>query len=511
MIVSPFPIPHKRVVFTRESEEGTLYYLDGSQEPFKYMLEPFYQYYCGTDLVTRNGTSIFNLNNSYTYFYIENGLVRLGFNKFNARLYLSKWDIITKQWIPTHYFHMQDGTKFGLGEYGDDKITITAGTDTRFTIWRGHPYIMIQHPNDDIFIDTNFNYAYSDKVNGDPYEYPLIHSFLNTDNLLPECIGSTKIDYKCISIDDDVITAGTDHTITVDVDTATTNSTQELKADIIPATTDGTVHYIVDGVDVGEASYPFKVNHTWRSNGTHTIQAVFTGDEDDNIAISEPLTINVDVPDPARGTNADNGADFSENNPTGKYKLVYIGETQFTYKDKKKWGVMLTRGGVPAYNMLVEMQLPTGHTVTKHTDAEGKAWVENYDIDFIPGKYHLGGRFYENWSNGNVVSGKVLCEAIKSAVIKQATPKFTHNADKCKVSKGKDLVVKLRGVDSTGLEDKKITYTIGGGAKKTKTTNSKGNIHIPCNSVGNMKIHLSFTGSVRYKAHKDTINVKVVK
>ena len=63
LLVSPFPIPHKTLVFTRESEEGTIYYYTG-EEPYKYMLEPYYQYHCGCDLVTADGISIFDLNNN---------------------------------------------------------------------------------------------------------------------------------------------------------------------------------------------------------------------------------------------------------------------------------------------------------------------------------------------------------------------------------------------------------------------------------------------------------------
>lgn len=62
---SPFPIPKKEVVFTRESEERTIYYLTGL-DSFKYHIEPVYQYLFGTDLMTREGTSIFNLSNIHT-------------------------------------------------------------------------------------------------------------------------------------------------------------------------------------------------------------------------------------------------------------------------------------------------------------------------------------------------------------------------------------------------------------------------------------------------------------
>lgn len=496
LIVSPFPIPRKKLVFTRESEEGTIYYFN-DEEPFKYLLEPYYQYHCGCDLVTREGTSLFNLNNSYSRYYIENGLVRFGFNKFNGNLSLAKWDNVSKGWITTHYFHIDEDTKFSLKSYSDDKIVIQAGTDTYFTIWRGHPYIMINHPNDTISINSKFNYAFTDKLNDEEYPFPVVFSFLNTDNLLPACIGGKTLDYDCITIDDDSITPGTNHTITLDIpETITAEESATITAVLDPVTNDGAVHFILDGVDVHTANTPFVWNYEYPAIGDHTLQAVYVGDDDDNIAFTDKIAINVQAPEPREGSYADEGTPQAETNK-GKYHLTIVSAPKvMTYKDKSEVVLQLTRGQEPMRDMPIELQLPTGHTVTKYTNVNGQVSVVNYDTDYVPGRYQWGGRFYDNIDADH--NGKVLLRALKWIEVEKATPSFHHNAKDFTVKKGNSLIIKLKGVEDN-LTGKKITYTINGGSRKTKTTNENGNIHIACNSVGIMNIKVSFGGSTRYK------------
>lgn len=517
-IVSPFPVPHKRVVFTRESEEGTIYYMN-DEEPFKYRLEPFYQYHCGTDLTTHDGISIFDLNNSYTRFYIDNGLVRLGFNKYNARLTLAKWDIVAKQWITTHHFQMSVDTKFSVESYSDDKITIKAGSNTLFTIYRGHPYIVIKQA-DNIRILSDFNYAYGDLVDNRKYEYPVISSFLNTNNLLPSCIGGTSIDLDCITIDDDIIAPGTNHTVTLNLpETITALADSTLGVTISPATSDGEIHYLVNGDDIGSADSPFTFDYQFPQVGTYTVQAVYTGDEDDNVAISDEVTVIVQAPEPGLDTKAETG---TPDVPTGKYELIMVhAPSSFTYKDyvlnqNQQVILQLLRGGAVCPGMIVEVQRPNGHTVSVFTDGEGKVYIPNDRTDYVPGKWQWGGRFYDDWDDNGNITGNIIYESLKWITIDKATPTFSHNATTGIVSKGNSWVVKLNGVDrqagttNIGLDDKKITYTINGGSKKTKTTNAKGNIHIPCNTIGTYKIKLKFAGSTRYNAITKTFTIKVV-
>ena len=106
MYVSSFPVPHKTILFTRECDEGTIYFLKDDGASFSYIQDPFYMYYCGVDLENNVGSSIFDFDNSYKIVYLDNGLVRLGFNRLNGDLYLSKWDIMSKSYINVATFNV---------------------------------------------------------------------------------------------------------------------------------------------------------------------------------------------------------------------------------------------------------------------------------------------------------------------------------------------------------------------------------------------------------------------
>ena len=501
--VSPFPIPYKTVVFTRESEEGTIYYLTG-EEPFKYRIEPYYQYHCGCDLVTREGVSIFDLNNSYTYFYIENGLIRLGFNKFNGRLYLAKWDIVSKDWITTHYFHMSDDIKFSLESYSDDKIVIKAGNDTFFTIWRGHPFIGIKNPNDSIFIDTNFSYGLSDKINGQGYDYPIVYSFMNTNNLLPECIGGTKIDYDCMAIDDDDITTGTDHTLTIAEPQTSIIAGEDTIFDVTldPYTTDGSVHYLVDNVDMGTVEAPFDWTTKFNEPKEYTIQAVYVGDDDDNVAISNKIVVKVNPPAARDGSDVDTNP---QGQVPGEYNLrIVSAPKKFTYLDDEKVVLELRKGTTLLEGYPIELQLPSGVTRTDET-VKGRVSIQNKSYEV--GKYQWGGRFYD--SRDDDQNRKLLLKALRYIDIEKATPKFTYNATDGRLNKGKYLHINLHGVKTT-LHNQTVTYTINGGSKKSKKTNDKGKIYIKFDKKDTYKIKVMYAGNKNYKSISKTFTLKVV-
>lgn len=507
--VSPFPIPYKTVAFTRESEEGTLFYLQG-ENPFKYRIEPYYQYHCGCDLLGEE-ISIFNLNNSYTHYSIENGLVRLGFNKYNGRLSLAKWDVVSKEWITTHYFHMSEDTKFELeGKLSDDKITIRAGTDTFFTIWRGRPWIGVKNPNDEIFIDSKFNYCLSDKVDGVPYEYPVVYSFLNTHNLLPSCIGGKRLDYDCFLLDDDQISTGTDHTLTItantESDTFETGTEITFNASLSPSTTDGDVHYLINGEDKGTVEHPFSFTYTFDTAGAYEIQAVFTGDDDDNPAFSSKIVLKVENPEIAQNSEFHNKP---QDSLEGKYNLSFASiPSKFTYRDNKEVVLILTKGGKGVKGYPIECVLPDGRTETLNTNAAGKVSYKNTNAKV--GKVQWGGRFYDLIHSGaTLTNGKLIDSALKWVEVGKATPSFTTNASSNKLNKGKKLVIQLNGVGEK-LNNEKITYTIGKGSKKSKTTNKNGKISIAFNEKGTYPIKLMFAGNKNYKSisKKFTLQVK---
>ena len=514
LIVSPFPIPNKTIVFTRESEEGTLYYLKGD-EPFKYMLEPYYQYHCGTDLTTRDGISLVNLNNSYTHFYIQNGLVRLGFNKYNGELYLSKYDIQSKEYVNTHYFHMGTDTKFRLGSISDDKIEIHAGTDTVFTIWRGHPYIGVRNPTDIIYIDSPpsgvysqqaISYIYGDFVDGQEFDYPVIYSLLNTNNMLPSCIGGKTIDYDCISLDDDVIHDGTAHSISVNDVTCYAAETTTLS--VTTDATDGEVAYVIDGVEIASTEYPFTLDHIFEKEGDYRVRAVYTGDDDDNVAISD-LKLIVVQPKP---TPPNTHISICPKQPdlTGSYALnITSAPKEFTYMDGKQITIQLTRGTakIPVRDMVIEKQHPN-LIATSRTNSNGEVYIINNDPDYLPGTYTLGARFF-NWQNDDLDTKTLFLSKLRTFVIKKANLTFLNNSNSGLVRRGTIFKIQAMGVDGA-VNNIKLSYSVDGGAKKTQITNSQGKIGITMNVKGNHTITVNYAGNAKYNAISKTFRIKVV-
>ena len=199
LIVSPFPVADKKIVFTREAEEGTIYYYKDDGEEFSYLIEPYYQYHNGTDL-TYNGYSIFDLNYGYDIVYIQNGLVRLGFNRLTGEMYLGKYDPKLDDYITTHRFHLEKFDDANVNMISDDKIEIQA-SDSVFTIYRGHPYIKIKHELEDIYIDTVSNRVWGEQVgdNG-AVDEPAFWDLMNSSNLLDGCVGGGQsLKSSCIT------------------------------------------------------------------------------------------------------------------------------------------------------------------------------------------------------------------------------------------------------------------------------------------------------------------------
>lgn len=249
IIVSSFPIPNKTLVYFRNSEEGTLYYYKNDGSAFTYIQEPFYMYFCGVDLKSREGISLFNLNNSYTTFYLQNGLVRIGFNRFNGQVYLFKYDLYSQSYVPITTLQLKEYTDFTLGAFSDDKIEIKVGK-TVFSMYRGYPYVVVKHGSDDIDFITTFNRAYAEGVNGVNNEFPVLWRLVNSDNLLPSCITGEDISSSCIDVDtvynDDV---GTEPTLTL----SKTSPATVYNGDTVIFNVSGTVSNIDEEIPIGEA------------------------------------------------------------------------------------------------------------------------------------------------------------------------------------------------------------------------------------------------------------------
>ena len=267
LYVSPFPVADKKIVFTRQGEEGSLYYLEDDGEEFSYLINPYYQYKNGTDLVY-DGESIFDLNYGYEVVFIQNGLVRLGFNRLNGRLYLGKYDPKSKQYINLYRFHLKKYEDININNISDDKIEIQA-SDSTFTIYRGHPYIVVKHPTEDIWLDTGIGTVWAEKVGGNsPTELPSYWDLMNNSNLLQEDVASKKgITTSNVTIEEVEVSDRENSTLSI--------------ADIY----DGTTHYS----DIDDV--PFEVNTDY----------IFTLDGEINV-IGEDLPIEYQTYDGEFGT-----------------------------------------------------------------------------------------------------------------------------------------------------------------------------------------------------------------
>lgn len=253
MYVSPFPVAKKKLLFTREAEEGTIYYYLDDGGEFSYLVEPFYNYANGTDLVTSDGVSIFNLNYGYEIVYIQNGLVRLGFNRLNGELYLGKWDNGSHSYIDTHRLQLSKYDDINTKSISDDKIEIQA-SDSIFTIYRGHPYIHIKHDDEEIGIYTKFNRVWAEKVGGDDStEYPTYWDLMNNDNLLPSSIGGIET-ISTHDVDVEEITISDRNASSLDWGTVPSESDLMVDTDLVFEIT-GSTDNIIDEIDVDSATY----------------------------------------------------------------------------------------------------------------------------------------------------------------------------------------------------------------------------------------------------------------
>ena len=150
---SPVPVPNSITRFTRLCDEGTMYYVEvPTHKVAKYLCNPYIQYKGGTDLKSETGISIFNLDNAYSPVMLSNGLVRAEFHRHSGYIVVSRYDEETSDWYKCNTFKLANEPNLYLDEdYSDDKATVRFG-NTKWTIWRGRPFIKLENPDDDLRI-----------------------------------------------------------------------------------------------------------------------------------------------------------------------------------------------------------------------------------------------------------------------------------------------------------------------------------------------------------------------
>lgn len=154
IIISPSPVPDRACHFVRHTDEGLLYYYDWQYVgDINYMGTPYNQYKAGCDLQTVDGYSQLDTESGYDPICITNGLVKVVFHRLAQHAEIFRYDYEHKKYILVRGVKIEEIGNIQLESFNDDKIVIRFGKTT-WTMWRGHPFVQVKHPNSDLtFVD----------------------------------------------------------------------------------------------------------------------------------------------------------------------------------------------------------------------------------------------------------------------------------------------------------------------------------------------------------------------
>ena len=503
MYVSPFPVQDKKILFTRQAEEGVIYYLKDDSEEFSYLLEPYYIYHNGVDLRNEVGSSIFNLNYGYKTIYLENGLVSLGINRLNGRMFLRRYDNYLRQYVTLFNLELSKYDDININSISDDRIELQA-SDSTIIMYRGHPYVIIRHPTEDINITSKSYQVWGQCIDGVPSEFPVMFDLMNKDNLLPECV-TKKLDDDCVSVTEHEVTGLTSVTLTL-----TKDDTEEfifegnsLDFAVSGQPTGSKVCFLIKKIDPKEntlqgydevgCSTDGTFNYKFEESGAFNVIAVYVGDDTYEYAISEPVSVNVN----AKLTDdeqhiIDPTGDKPESELSGDYVLTINSPSVFTYRDNQKITYTLTKGGIPISGH--ELQVVDFTHMNTETLKNGKVSVTNRYADTHPKKYKIGARF--------IVTGqsRAVKKVYKDVEVKKAKPVFhVSGAGSLNGKFTCKLLHELPDGTKYELANRKITVYING-KKNEVTTNKKGNCSFKITEKGTYKYKCTFGGDKDYES-----------
>lgn len=514
LVVSPFPVADKTMVFNRNAEEGTLYYYNDDKEEFSFLIEPYYQYFNGVDLRAsvddESYISIFNLNYGYKTVYLENGLVSLGIDRLNGQMYLRKWDNDSKRYISLFTFQLENYDDVNINSISDDKIELQA-SNTLISMYRGHPYVILKHGLEDIRILSKFNKVWAEQVDDDIMDYPTYFDLLNNSNILPACVGGTKtIDDDCVEVfecgDPDTVECPDLSDVSIAMNLATTiYEDEETTLDITTEDLDDgdIVYFIIDGdvLDDKPMTYPTPVPYTFDENKEYEVSAVFVGDDDRSYAIASTVTIHAKqrIPDDSGDDEQEEGGTVDCPKPaSGTYKLTINSPKTFKYLDGQTITYTLTRGGKPVCGKTVEKTDFT-RIHSNPTKPNGTVTSTNSLVSYVPAKYKIGARFFEG--------GEQLCKSeFIDVVIKKADLEWVFQKAG---SVNHNVVFTLRDKDTKRpIANTQVTVAING-KLKTKKTNSQGQVKWKIKSKDKYNYKCVFAGNKYYnkksKSFKEVI------
>lgn len=166
-IVSPGAIYNAPLSFTRQGEDGLIYYYEYKNgQSYKYRGDPYNPYKNGTDLCTIDGVSLFDCNNDLSPLCLSNGLVRVAIHRYAGYVEFYHYDVLKNDYVFCgSMWTDMDNRHMSVERITDDKIVLNWGT-TVWTIWRGRPFIEVKHDKVDFRLHTGVQRVYADTGNG---------------------------------------------------------------------------------------------------------------------------------------------------------------------------------------------------------------------------------------------------------------------------------------------------------------------------------------------------------
>ena len=87
---------------------------------------------------------------------LQNGLVRAGFDRNFGSVQIHVYDKESAKWVYVNSLKVKNFNDFSIISYSDDMISIGFG-ETTWTLWRGRPFLQVEHPNDDLIVLDDYD------------------------------------------------------------------------------------------------------------------------------------------------------------------------------------------------------------------------------------------------------------------------------------------------------------------------------------------------------------------
>lgn len=162
-LCSPMPVPNSRTVFTRHSDEGTLYFVQDPLNTTPNYLTNAYNLYKGGVEITSNQVSLFDLDNAFSPVFVGNELVRAEFHRRSGFIRIARYDEIVGDWVNVNTLKLKNYPQLSLNEYNDDYAEVMFG-NTTWKFYRGRPFIIVNHSQDDLRIMELVDRVYCETV-----------------------------------------------------------------------------------------------------------------------------------------------------------------------------------------------------------------------------------------------------------------------------------------------------------------------------------------------------------